>query len=187
MKKILLDNKNILRRKTIRSQVWVETAIYTLIGLTLIAIVLSATIPQIQKLKDRGILTQTTNSLTDLHKELLSVSEATGNVRVFYFQLNKGGLEINPISDTITYSLENTNLKYSEPGKSITYSDITYVTVPYGSRYTVSLQLNYSSLIDITYQNGNDLKVLHNGIYKLRIESRGRSQSGKIQLDFDVL
>ena len=39
-------NKNILP-KSKRSQVWVETVVYTLIGLTIIGIVLSMALPQI--------------------------------------------------------------------------------------------------------------------------------------------
>ena len=41
----------------IKSQVWVETAIYTLIGLTIITIIMSIALPQIEKMKEKAIIT----------------------------------------------------------------------------------------------------------------------------------
>ena len=119
----------------LRGQIWVETAIYTLIGLTLISIVLSVAIPQVNKVKDRSVLQQTTDSLARLHEELLTVSEVSGNVRVFYLTLEKGKLEINSSADRISYYLENTNYKFSEVGTPINYGEISYETRPYGSKY----------------------------------------------------
>jgi len=37
-----------------RAQIWVETVIYILISLTIIAIILSMALPQIEKLRDKG-------------------------------------------------------------------------------------------------------------------------------------
>src|SRR3989344_4629326 len=77
-----------------KSQIWVETALYTLIGLTLITIILSITIPQITKIKERSIIRQSINSLDALHREILEVSDVAGNIRVIFLKSDKGTFDI---------------------------------------------------------------------------------------------
>jgi type II secretory pathway pseudopilin PulG len=158
-----------------------------LIGLTLIAIVLSIAIPQVQKVKDRGLLQRASESLNSLNKEILEISDVAGNVRLFFFSFEKGKLVINSTDDTITYILENTNVKFSEPGKKIPYGDLMYETRLYGKRYDVLVSLNYSSIFDITFQGQPATKVLHGGIYQIKIENVGDNQLNQpVHLDLGL-
>ncbi|MEK6872050.1 MAG: hypothetical protein AABX16_04065 [Nanoarchaeota archaeon] len=169
-----------------RAQIWVETAIYTLIGLTLISIVLSVAIPQVQKIKDRSVLQQVTDSLASLHKELSTVSEVAGNARTFYLTLEKGKLEINSSADRISYYLENTNYKFSEPEKPISYGELSYETRLYGSKYTIVVWHDYNRTINITFAGKEETRVMHNGIYKIKMENIGDG-ADRIHLDFDLV
>ena len=172
-----------------RGQVWVETAIYTLIGLTLIAIVLSVATPQLQKIKDRGVVSQTADSLLILNKELLDVADVSGNVRIVRFKINKGSMEINGKNDLIRYGLENTNARYSEPGVPVSEGDIVYLTEEYGNRYNIFLSLVYKDF-DIVNNGNDDKKVLNAAgvAYEIKIENLGFDEtSGKIKLDVGVI
>ena len=176
-----------------KAQIWVETAIYTLIGLTIIAILLSVALPQIDKIKDKSIIKQTIEALNDLDNKILDIEQSPGNVRVVNFKIGKGKLEINPVTDSIIYSLENTKLELSEPGKPIQEGPITLETQEYGSNFNIILTMDYSGSLNIT-SAGDDAKIktLQAGAtpYKIQIENKGTDSTeadAKINIDFNVI
>lgn len=178
-----------MKIKTKSSQIWVETAIYTLIGLTLIAIILSIAIPQIQKIIEKNVVEQTLETLFQIDKELSKVGEVAGNIRIIYFKVSKGKLEINSKDDKIVYTLENTNLKFSEPGEIIKDGYVELKTVEYGKKYNIFLELENKNF-NITYGGEEETKTLHKSStsYKIKIENIGDNQPGeKIHLDFEVI
>ena len=149
-----------------RSQIWVETAIYTLIGLTLIAITLSIATPQINKIREKAIIDQTSFVLSEMNKEILKVSEVAGNVRIINFKILKGKLEINSNENKITYILENTDVKISEPNKPnsptlvvIKEGDLSIKTIESGKKYNIYLELDYNDILDLTYDNNEQTKL----------------------------
>jgi len=170
-----------------KSQVWVETAIYTLIGLTIIAIVLSTALPQIEKIKERSVVKQTYNALIELNNEIEKVEQVAGNIKVVYFKISKGKLEIDSSEDKIIYILENTNLKFSEPGKRIEQNNIILETQEYGRRYNVILELDLNPNLDLTYNGEDKSKVLHAGAspYKILMENLGEVEE-RVGIDFKV-
>lgn len=186
--------ENFLRKqettmKNKKSQIWVETAIYTLIGLTLIAVISSAALPQIEKMKDREIVKQSLVQLNEINKKILYVREAPSSVRRHGIIIGKGKLEINPINDTITYVLENTRLQFGEVGQKIQEGDIISETQKYGSRYNVYLILNVSTNSDITFNQKTESKVLQAGStqYDLIITNTGTSDDkGRYIIDISV-
>ena len=179
--KLLQDSK--------RSQVWVETAIYTLIGLTIIAILLAVATPQIEKIKDQGIIDQTMVALNTLDTKISEAEQTQGSIRIVDFRLTKGRLEIDPSTESITYILENTRLELSEPGELIQEGDIILKTEEYGSRFNIMLQMDYSRL-DLTYDEGEELKVIHGGTtpHKLQIKNIDvASVNEKTNIDINII
>jgi len=176
-----------------KAQIWVETAIYTLIGLTIIAILLSIAMPQIDKLKEKTIIEQTIEALNDLDTKLLEIEQSPGNVRVVNFKVGKGKLEINPVIDSVIYSLENTKLELSEPGKPIQEGPIVLETQEYGSNFNIILTMNYSSNLNLTYSGSDEnIKTLQAGVtpYKIQIENMGSDSTlgdAIINIDFNVI
>jgi len=180
----------VLKSPLKKSQVWIETVIYTLIGLTIIAVLLSAITPQLKKMKDKGIVEQTITALNGLDVEIQKIEEVQGNVKIVYFRIAKGKLTIDPESDNIIYSLENTNLKLSEPGEEINEENYFLKTEAYGNRYNIFVELDYSGRYDITYDGGNSLKTIHAGSvpYKIQLENKGADDSdSKININFKVV
>ena len=56
-----------------KGQVWIETVVYTLIGLSIIAIILTMAMPQIDKMKDKSVVEQTATALNELDKKIIVI------------------------------------------------------------------------------------------------------------------
>lgn len=171
--------KNITRKTTSmkikknKGQIWVETVIYTLIGLAIITIILVTVIPRIERIKDKVIIEQTISAMNELDDKISEI-ETVGEVRIADFRVAKGKIEIDSANDSIIYVLEDTKLEMSEPGAEIEQGSVILKTEKMGSKFKVSLTMKYDN-IDITYENKQELKALHAGAtpYKIVIENIG--------------
>ena len=177
--------EKILIKKSRHSQIWVETAIYTLIGLTIIAILLSVAVPQVDKIKDKGIILQTENALNELNRKILETTETPGNVRIIYLKLAKGRLEINSENNSIDYVLENTRLKLSEVGEKINEGDLILETKKSGDRYKIFISMDYNNKINLTSKLNKKNVILQPGStpYMLNIVNKGYLGDNKPNID----
>ncbi|MBT4136228.1 hypothetical protein HOD75_02030 [archaeon] len=171
-----------------KSQIWVETAIYTLIGLTIIAILLSIAYPQIEKAKDRNVVDQMFNVLTEIDKKVSEIEQSPASIAYMDIKIGEGSLLIDSAGDTLIYTLENTNLELSEVGVDVPEGKIILRTEEHGANFKISLKLDYTSEIDMTY--GGDIageRILQAGTapYKLKIENLA-SNTGTTKIDLDV-
>ncbi len=169
-------------------QIWIETAIYTLIGLTIIGIVLSIATPQIEKAKERSIISQTADALIELNNEIQKVEQSAGSVKIITFKITKGKLEIDPENNRTLYTLEDTNLEFSEEGEKVKEGDLYVITNKSGRRFDVSLELLHEG-VNITFNNKKALKTLHaaSAPYKLRLENVGDNEFGEpVHIDFSL-
>jgi hypothetical protein len=176
---------NLFKNKS--GQVWVETTVYTLIGLTIIAILLAIITPQIDKVKDRTIIENTLTALEKINSELLDASQTTGNVRIVDLRLAKGTLQISPENNAFIYSLENTRLELSEPGEELKEGNLILKTLKTGSRFKIILSLPYEN-INLTFNQLGANKTLQQGTtpYKLKIENMGEINS-KTNIDLNII
>jgi type II secretory pathway pseudopilin PulG len=176
--------KKIKRDK--KAQIWIETAIYTLIGLAIIGIVLAIAYPAINRYKDEVIIDQTITLLNKINEKIIEVRDmGTGNKRIINLQIEKGQLIINSEEDKIEYLLEESGLKYSEPGQEIEQGDIRITTEEVGTKYTINLVLPYQEL-NITYKSNEEEKTLTPAPspYEISIENKG-SSNGKVQINIE--
>ena len=182
-----LYNNNLLNSK--HSQVWVETAVYTLIGLALIAVIITMANPQIQKIKDKAIIEQTISAMNILDDKILEVQQSEGRVGKVVFKIAKGRLEINSIDNSIKYVFEDTKLELSEPGVEIKQGNIILKTEKSGARFNIILLMKYN--IDITNKNNEEIKILQEGAtpYNILIENKGSSLGPETttQIDFEII
>jgi len=173
-----------------KAQVWIETAIYTLIGLTIIAILLTSAKPQIEKIKDRGIIGQTAEAMNLLDNEILEVEQAPSAIREVRFNIAKGKLEINATSNSIQYVLEDTRYKLSEPDKIIQEGEIFVLTKERGSRFDVYLTMNYTDRLNMTFNGEKKTEILQPGTtpYRIIIENVGDNlPTQNTHIDFRLL
>jgi len=157
-----------------KSQVWVETVIYTLIGLSIIGILLAVVTPKINDIKDKAIITENINSLKDINQQLQNTLLSPGNKRQITLPVKKGEYVIDSVNDTIYYVMRDTNFMYSQVGQEQTSGELTRLTVQKNGDYDVYLILNYKNF-NITYQNKDMNRILTSAPtpYTLLIENRG--------------
>jgi len=166
---------------TERGQVWVETVVYTLIGLVLIGTILAFATPAIQKQKDKSIITSTINSMNEFDNEIVSIKRSgIANTRNFDLLISDGKISIDSVNDKIIFEIPNSRYAYSEPGAKIPISgtNMDIVTTKVGDKYEVVLTLDYSvkTKINLTYEGIEQSKTLNPSStpYHLVVENKGK-------------
>ncbi|MEM0465729.1 MAG: hypothetical protein QXW97_03460 [Candidatus Pacearchaeota archaeon] len=168
--------------KSRKSQIWIETVIYTLIGLAIIGILLSIIVPQLEKMKDNNIIKQTIEALDILDSKISEIEQATGGIGKVNFKLAKGKILINGSGEYILYIMEDTKLEYSQVDKEIKYGNLNITTKKKGNRFNIYIKRDYSSRINIsigTSGGGDDssaIKLLQPGStpYNIYLENKGQ-------------
>src|SRR3989338_8004894 len=146
-----------------KGQIWVETVIYTLIGLVLIGTILAFATPAIQKQKDKSIITSTINSMNELDNEILSIRRAgIANTRNFDFLISDGKVTIDSLNDKIIFNIPDSKYAYSEPGARIPISGTNMDVV--------------KTKINVTYEWDENDKILNPAStpYSLVVENKGK-------------
>ncbi|OIO81753.1 hypothetical protein AUJ84_00505 [Candidatus Pacearchaeota archaeon CG1_02_32_132] len=139
-----------------KGQIWIETVIYTLIGLVLIGLVLAFATPKINEFKDKAIIDQTIDSLKGLDSKISEViQEGPGNVRNVEFGMKRGDLYFDLTEDKIYYVIEDSRVLYSEPGIETEIGRIKILTEEGSINNKITLTLYYDS--DLVFQE-NALK-----------------------------
>ena len=161
-----------------RGQVWVETVVYTLIGLSLIGLVLALITPRINEYRDRAVIEQTISSLNVIDAKIGETLQAPGNTRVVDFLLKQGDIYVNAQNDSIIFVLENSHVVYSEPGQPTDIGRITVTTSTVGNTNRVELALLYD--IDIDYESNSTIRHYSaaNTPYRFSFSHAGYSSSG---------
>ena len=154
-----------------RGQVWIESVLYTLIGLALIALVLVFITPKISEAKDRLAIEQTIGSLNELDARM---NIRPGNIRHIDFTMRRGELYINGTGDKIIFILDDVKAPYSEPGVPSSIGRIKVLTEEMQKGYSVSLTLGYGGIIDLKYGDEDIAKKFTAAPtpYKLSITSK---------------
>ncbi len=174
------------RNKNKKAQIWVETVVYTLIGLSIIGVVLGIAMPKLKEIGDKATLEQTITLLTGLNKEIGIVMSATGTSRLVYIKVDKGEMKIDCANELIVYTMQDTGFMYSQPGKSIPQGELMILTEEKvkNKRYDIQMTLNVTAIhssLDLTFDSTNTNKVLTQAptAYQILIKNNG---GGKIDL-----
>ncbi len=165
-------------------QVWIETVIYTLIGLAIMGIVLAVVKPSIDTKKDQTILSQSEELLRNIKNQIEDVRYyGAGNSRVLELRIKKGELKIDSANDLIVFSMESKYM-YSELDEEVG-DDIRIITTESKDKYRVSLKLDYAGELDLTYSGDDKEKTFTTSPtnYKLNIANNGRV-GNLINIDF---
>jgi hypothetical protein len=166
-----------------RGQVWIETVIYTLIGLAIIGLVLSTALPKINNKKDEIVIEQSIEALGKIDEKIYDViDQGVGNRRVIDLDIQKGKLIVDMANDEIKWVLPS-GFEYSQVGVPIPLGSINVTTSERGGSYEVELKTKYK--IDIQY-NGMTSGIKQLDVapvaYKFIIENTGVS-GGSIVVD----
>jgi type II secretory pathway pseudopilin PulG len=166
-----------------KAQVWVETVIYTLIGLALIGIVLGIVTPKINDFKDRSTIEQTIESLNIFDSKIDEVLSAPGNVRKVEFQMKRGNLFFDSVDNKIYYELDGSKSLFSEPGVEIAIGNINVTTEEGVKEHKVSLFLFYEH--NLTFEGDDTVVEQFSSAsipYQFKISNEG-FQEGVVNID----
>lgn len=159
-------------------QVWIETVVYTLIGLSLIALVLALVTPKINEYKDRAIIEQSIGALNTIDATIQDVLTSPGNRRIVEYQMKRGTLAFDRENRSISYTLQESEVLYSEPGIETAIGRIRVLTTEGANSNTVRLSLYYP--FNLTFDGTGSVMTYEAAAtpYQFAIEHAGFSGSG---------
>lgn len=161
-------------------QVWIETVLYTLIGISLIALVLAFAMPKINEMKDKAVVEQTINSLNSLDDRINVVLQATGNKRLWELTIKRGEFYINSSTDEAIIVISDLGKPYMEVGSEVDFGKVKVASSQGSKYYIATMRLDYSNELNITYMS-DDLKDVKFSPaptpYRFTIESTGISSN----------
>ncbi|PIN93275.1 hypothetical protein COU61_00930 [Candidatus Pacearchaeota archaeon CG10_big_fil_rev_8_21_14_0_10_35_13] len=173
-----------------KGQVWIETVIYTLIGLAIIGILLAFIKPKINSSIDRTNIEKNIETFNKIDSVVNEIRWVSGNSRPITLNLKKGVMIVNSTGDELMILIRESNYEYSELGRTI--------SIP-GTRMTVNTEENNgisSVLITLGY---DELNITYNGMeethevqesptpYNMIISNNGDDGNGKTNIDIKVL
>ncbi len=165
-----------------RGQIWVETVIYTLIGLAIIGLVLAGALPKINAKKDEMIIGRSIEAISNIDSKIYEVQRGAGNRRTVNLDIKNGAFVINPYDNTISWILES-SFAYSEPGVTVPFGNMNITTTKDGN-YEVELKIGYN--VDLQYDGdifGEKRFDVAPIPYVLSIENMGK-KDGNIVINF---
>ncbi len=155
-----------------RGQVWIETVVYTLIGLSLIGLVLGFVSPKIMEYKDRAVIEQTIQSLNTIDSKINEVLQAPGNTRIVQLQLKRGAIFIDKDKNKTYFEIDDSRVLYSELGVETDIGRIKVLTVENKKRNVVKLTLDYGTSIE--FEGTGVVKISASATpYKISISNMG--------------
>lgn len=160
-----------------KAQVWVETVIYTLIALSIIAATLAFVKPKIQEIQDKTVVEQSIEIMEYIDQVIGQIIRGgAGNTRIVDVGIKKGSLYLDGETDSIVFEIENSRNMYSEPGTEIPSGNVVILTEKKGDKlYDITLKLDYSMEYDLQFSGEDKLKTLSKSStpYKILFDNEG--------------
>jgi hypothetical protein len=174
---MLLNTQAYLLAKMRKAQVWIETVLYTLIGLAIIGIILGLVRPAIQEKQDQVVLEQSLDILKGIDNNVQEIIHTgVGNSRAMEISLKKGSLIFNCTGNEIYFEMESAHM-YSETGDVINVSrNIQALTIEKAKgRYDVKFSMSYN--FNITFEDKDIVKSLtaSSTPYNVAVANKGSS------------
>src|SRR3989344_4654965 len=159
-----------------KAQVWIETVVYTIVGLAIIGIVLGVVMPKINESKDNIVVEQSIEALKTLDQKILDVSKETGSRGIIDFKIKRGYLMIDGPADNITLVVDDLSSLYSEENVTIQDGNVQILSNKGQKKNLVRLTLSYG--LNITYLGKDEQKKLTSAplAYRLLIENKNSGQ-----------
>ena len=160
-----------------KTQIWVETVIYTLIILVIIGVLIALLRPAIEEKKDQVLLDKSADMLNAIDNAIEDLRfYGAGNSAPVEIQITKGKIVINGEQDYILFTTRS-NYMYSELNETISRGKLNVTTVSKGKDYEVTFTLYYRGLVNITW-NRQDIEKTINyapNVQRIWIANYGRN------------
>jgi hypothetical protein len=173
-----------IKFKKKKAQVWVETVIYTLIGLTIIGLLLAVSKTAFDEQKDKALIEQAINGLGRVDEKMYEVLGGTGNKRKLELKIGSGQFIIDGETDKIVWELDS-HFEYSEENVIVKAGKLNITTSP-GSPWKVTLEMG--TPFDIQFKGQSIKKPIGESPtpHVITIENLG-TPGGKTVINFNEI
>ncbi len=168
-------------KKNKSGQIWVETVIYTLIGLAIMGLVLTIARPKIEEKKDSIIIEQAIEALKNIDSKIMEVRTAPGNRRSVELKVGRGDLIIDLDADKISWIIDS-SFEYSEIGKSVPVGRVSVLTTEDPLKVTISSEYNFNLSYDGELSGLKKINSAPNP-YIILIENKGENEESNLVID----
>ncbi len=143
------------------AQIWIETVLYTLMGLALIGLVLGYALPKITNAQEQALIQQSISALKVLDQTITSVVElGPDNIRSYDLAFKRGELYINGTEDRIRFKITGLQENYSEPGYPVTDGRVEILSFTDTTGPGVALSISYKDYANITSMGKDTVQKL---------------------------
>ena len=155
-----------------KGQIWISAVIYMGIGVIIISLILAVGVPVIKKMSDRHTLVQTEEMMATFDEVIRSVNgQGPGAQDVILLDLNKGTFTIKEDEEQLSWVMDTTAL-LSEPNYPVAHGNLILLTEEKGNKYEVTLTLNYTNILNITYDGIPGIS----GKHRLAVQNKGSNE-----------
>jgi len=168
-----------------KGQVWVETVIYTLIGLAVIGLLLAVARPKIAEMKDKLVIEQSIEAMGNINDKIYEIQRAPGNQRIIDLKVGRGRFVIDSGNDRLYWVIDS-SYEYSEPGYNISLGSMN-VRTETASPWEIWLEIDYG--VDIIYDGEREgIKELTPAAvpYQIYIRNLG-NPDGNIEIEITAV
>src|SRR3989344_5559214 len=128
-------------------QVWMETLLYTVVTLAILGTVLSFALPRLHMGQERARIAEQLTTLRALDNLISDLNtQPPGSSRSIAISVKQGTLSFDAGADSISWTMPNLKLEYSEQGVEVRDGHIAVLTTKEGVTHTVKLTVNYAAL-----------------------------------------
>ncbi len=166
-----------------KAVIWVSAIMYIGLGIAILAIILAAGMPVINKMRDKNTALQTKDLMLKMDNTIREVLEGPGSQRKLTIQINKGDFIIysdsSDLKNKVIWSIRTIAL-LSEPGKPYREGNLEIRTekTKVSGEYQTNFSLDYNDLIKISMKN----KVQKiSGKYSLVVMNEGVLDNDNVQ------
>ena len=159
-------------------QVWVETVVYTLVGLAVIGLLLAVAKPKIDSIRDKMVIEQSMDALNTFSDTIFKVQRAPGNRRVVDLKVSQGKMVFDLDHDMINWSLPS-DYQFSQPDVIVPIGSLNVLTKTGGSGSDWLVVLSMSYAIDLQYgEQTTGVKEINSAPmpYSLKVENLGEEK-----------
>ncbi len=174
---LLLVDKKLILSKSKRSQVWIETVVYTLIAFAILGAILGFAKPKIEQLQDKSIIEQSIKMLGDIDATIEEIQAVSGNKREIELTIKKGALNVDALNDQIIFEIES-KYAYSEPGVPVQKGNIEILNNKIGKINKINATIDYKEKYNLLLNSEDKSEKLakSSASYKLFISNEGETK-----------
>ena len=159
-----------------KGQIWIETVLYTLVGLAIIGTILAFVKPAIEEKRDSISLQQGVEILNGIDENIGEILYyGVGNSRAIDINLRKGELIIDSENDTIKFEMESKHM-FSQPNAPVSIGKIKVLTEQKAKKlFNVEMEIQYK--VNITFNDQDTEKILQPSsvLYRMIAKNKGNS------------